>query len=443
MSRESVSRLSATEAVRVALLYPHWWRFPPERIAVAMDVVGRELSERLAAAGFEATVYSRGGVARWETHVDHGVTHRHVPTLLDPVGHKLLAVLRRLAAARGQPIRLDDGSLLAYLSYGLLSALDMRRRGCDVAHICIDDELVPVVRAFNPGVRIVLHMHDNKQAYRDPAVLAKRLGRADLAVGCSEFVTERARRALPRLADRCRTVLNAVDIDLYDKDAARTGNGKRLLFIGRLTPEKGVHTLLGAFELVLGRHPDAQLVLVGQHRLAPAVEVDPFGDDPRFADLRVFYREPETYARHLQQMLNPAAQERVRFLGPLPHEQTPDRLAEADVFVFPSIWDEPFGLPVIESMAAGVPVVATRVGGIRETIEHGISGLLVEPGDVTGLAEQLDRLLADPAHRHAIGDAGRARARRHYSWTTRIDEWADLYQAVITNTAATPNRHTL
>ena len=65
MSRESVSRLSATEAVRVALLYPHWWRFPPERIAVAMDVVGRELSERLAAAGFEATVYSRGGVARW------------------------------------------------------------------------------------------------------------------------------------------------------------------------------------------------------------------------------------------------------------------------------------------------------------------------------------------------------------------------------------------
>ena len=89
-------------------------------------------------------------------------------------------------------------------------------------------------------------------------------------------------------------------------------------------------------------------------------------------------------------------------------------LERAALLVLPS-HVENMPISVLEAMAAGDPVVATRIGAIPEMVEHGVTGLLVPPGDVPALAGALEELLADPARRERMGEAGRARAARHYS----------------------------
>lgn len=86
-------------------------------------------------------------------------------------------------------------------------------------------------------------------------------------------------------------------------------------------------------------------------------------------------------------------------------------LSEMDILVHASLSPEPFGQVIVEGLAAGVPVIATRDGGPSEILTHGVDGLLYEPGDVRGLAELLQRLSAEPKLREQLRDRGRRRAR--------------------------------
>jgi glycosyltransferase involved in cell wall biosynthesis len=80
--------------------------------------------------------------------------------------------------------------------------------------------------------------------------------------------------------------------------------------------------------------------------------------------------------------------------------------------VVPSVWSEPMGLVAVEAMLAGRPVVASDVGGLRDLIRPGVTGLVVPPGDPSALAAALDRLLDDPDARRRMGEAGRRHARQ-------------------------------
>ena len=88
---------------------------------------------------------------------------------------------------------------------------------------------------------------------------------------------------------------------------------------------------------------------------------------------------------------------------------------------------EPFGLPVVEAMAAGRPVVASRAGGIPELVADGRTGLLVEPGDPLALADALLTLLADPERARAMGAAGRKDAVAHWTWQRAADRLCAVY----------------
>ncbi|WNV85105.1 glycosyltransferase family 4 protein [Umezawaea sp. Da 62-37] len=96
----------------------------------------------------------------------------------------------------------------------------------------------------------------------------------------------------------------------------------------------------------------------------------------------------------------------------LPHARIMAAFAAATAVAVPSRWPEPFGLVAVEAMAAGTAVVASRVGGLAEIVDYGVTGLLVEPGDGRALSDALDNLLADPVRRHAMGLAAAARAMR-------------------------------
>ncbi|MFB3787343.1 MAG: glycosyltransferase family 4 protein [bacterium] len=107
--------------------------------------------------------------------------------------------------------------------------------------------------------------------------------------------------------------------------------------------------------------------------------------------------------------------------GWVDQDELPRLYQQMDIVAVPSTWIEPFGITAPEAMASGLPVVASRIGGLQQTVEHEKTGILVEPGDPQALAEALRRLIQDPALRARLGQAGRERALDHYDWNRILD----------------------
>jgi glycosyltransferase involved in cell wall biosynthesis len=124
---------------------------------------------------------------------------------------------------------------------------------------------------------------------------------------------------------------------------------------------------------------------------------------------------------------------KVTFVNRVDHSELAEWYRRADIFVFPSLWQEPFGMPPTEAMAAGLPVVATRSGALPEIVVDGETGLLVERGDVDGLAQALLELLRNPAKRSRMGAAGRSRVLEHFNWSHHTDNWLDVYRNLLDN----------
>jgi len=167
----------------------------------------------------------------------------------------------------------------------------------------------------------------------------------------------------------------------------------------RVVPEKGVHHLLRAFDTLLAGWPGAAPWLLC------------LGDGPGLAELRA-----------LRQRL--PGRERILLAGH--HPDAAALLGGADVCVVPSVWQEAFGLSALEPMARGVPVAASRVGGLPEVVEDGVTGVLVEPGAEAELAGALARLLASPELRRRLGRSGRRRALERFSRARQLDALLDL-----------------
>lgn len=120
--------------------------------------------------------------------------------------------------------------------------------------------------------------------------------------------------------------------------------------------------------------------------------------------------------------------DRVRFAGRVSNDDLPGYYRLADVTVLPSTtMGEAFGLVLIESMASGTPVVATKLPGVRTVVSGGDDGLLVDPGDVSGLASAVGRILNDESLRRALGERGRAKAEDRYAWTRIGDRLEAIY----------------
>ena len=100
----------------------------------------------------------------------------------------------------------------------------------------------------------------------------------------------------------------------------------------------------------------------------------------------------------------------------------------ASIFAFPSVWEEPFGMPLVEAMASTTPVIATRGGAFPEIVEDGRSGLLVERADLQALAEAILQLLSNPDQREAIAQAAFQRASTVFSWDRITEDLLEKYE---------------
>ncbi|HEX4125725.1 MAG TPA: glycosyltransferase family 4 protein [Tepidisphaeraceae bacterium] len=386
------------------------------------------MSRRLV-HGHDVTVYAPRFDGESAEESIAGLSYHRVSRYLDyPL--KPLRLLDRLRIAN--PRRPHVASRLYFLGYILQVARDIRRRQCDIIHLHNFSQYVPIVRFFNPRARIVLHMHCDWLTMLDEKLVRPRIAQADMVLGVSDFVTDRLKAKFPEFADRFHTLYNGVDSHEFrppDEGVIQTDHGKpRVICVGRVSPEKGVHTLIDAFERVLEKFPAATLDIIGPGRTGSREFLDPSRQERLLDEMDPFFKSRESYVPYLQSRLSPAAQKAVRFVGCVPHEKLLSYYQAADVFVIPSVIHEPFGIPLAEAMACGLPVVATRGGGFPEILVNHETGEMVGRGEAGELADALVKLLGDPQLRRSQGEAGRKRLLERFSWDVVMPKLEELYE---------------
>ncbi|MGE0145373.1 MAG: glycosyltransferase family 4 protein [Planctomycetota bacterium] len=203
---------------------------------------------------------------------------------------------------------------------------------------------------------------------------------------------------------RARLVVkpNAVDLSRFAVAAPRSdvATPLRLIVIARIDRKKGLHDLVQAIALLAARKIDVRARILG-------------AADPRNPDSMAAESELRESIRAL------GVQDRVELTGQLGHARVVDSLAQSDVFVAPFVETtsgDKDGIPtaMLEAMASGLPVIATRTGSLGEAFDDGVEGITVPPRDPSALADAIAQLASEPAMREAMGRAARARVEREF-----------------------------
>lgn len=303
--------------------------------------------------------------------------------------------------------------------FALQAALAGRRIGCDLAFLFNFSQFAPVIRRFNPGIKLAVQMRCEWLNQLDERQLARNLRSLDTVIGCSEYITRRAAQRFPDATTRFMTIYNGIDTARFAYEPGIAGNGgKRILYLGRLSPEKGVHTLIDAFALAHDSDPELRLSLVGGQRQLPSRMLVDLADDPLVRNLKRFYTtaSDREYVAVLRGMIGDhGLQDAVDLPGNIPYEEVVHHYRSATMLVNPSL-SEAFGRGPAEASAIGLPVIASTACGLPEVVVDGETGLLVDPEQPRALADAILRLHRDPSLRRKLSVAAHARARDLFSW---------------------------
>ena len=365
------------------------------------SVVGN-LARQLAASGHHVVFLHPGGGNRLRQRTTAS-------------GFRGYALDLRAPFSAARPIR----SMAAFAVYVLPTLYELMRmirsEKIEVVNIHYPVEafaVFGVLRRLLP-IRLVVSVHgadlfpDGRPMRRYPRSTRFLLAAADAVVTPSESFLGDVLAAFPRAAGKTVSIHNGVDLRELARERAAapraTRRGRYVLCIATFSHKKALDVLVTAFASVSRAHPSLDLVLVG--------------DGP----LR---REHEELVRSL------SLRERVEFLGWQGRPEVVRLLHDCEIFVLPSR-SEPFGIVVTEALACRKAVVASAVGGIPEIIEHGKSGLLVEPDRPEALAEALLTLLEDDARRESLAATGHQRAVEHFTCEATGSRYEALYSDLL------------
>jgi glycosyltransferase involved in cell wall biosynthesis/Flp pilus assembly protein TadD len=401
-----------------------------------MDSIGILTYEivRLLAAENDITVYAPAEEFREDYH--ENVQYRYIPVGLDKTALKYLEKYPGFK----QPKSPIMASQYYYLGYILQIANELKKQDYDVVHVHNLSQFVPILRLLNPDIKIVLHMHCEWLSQLDYKRLKNRLLQADLIISPSDYITQAVQQRFPPIAERCKTVYNGVNISRFinsstikkqrDSDANTV---KRLLFVGRISPEKGSHILLEAFEKVLETYPQAKLTLAGPVGVIPYEYLVALSDDKKIKELTHFHQD-NSWLGYLKRKLflingtQTGTDAPVNLAGLIPPNQLANYYQQSDVFVFPSVCHEAFGMPLAEAMVAGIPVVSSDGGAFPELVEHEKTGLIVERSNSDALAKAIIQLLSDASLREKMGNLGCETAVNRFSFEQVTEDLLAQYQ---------------
>ncbi len=381
-----------------------------------------------------------------------GGQHTHVTALAEALarrGHEVRVYTRRAAAAPDDVVRTAAGFTVEHVPAGPAEDLpvdallphvgdfgrwmaahwrdEANRPDVIHAHFWLSglaaltataEHRIPVVQTYHGLGTVKRRLLRDQDASPEARIgLERTLGTMveRVVAQCEDEVTELGRLGIRR-ADTV-IVPSGVDGETFAPSGPRADHlrpgMRRILSVGPLVPRKGFADLVEA----LRRVPGAELVVVG-------------GPAPDQID-----RDPE--ARRLMELADRyGVGDRVRLVGAVPQQDLPGWYRSADVLAC-APWYEPFGLTPLEAMSCGVPVVAYEVGGIAESVIDNVTGLLVPPRDVQGMAGALRGLLGDEVRRMSYASAAIDRVRSRYTWERTATDVERVYRAVTGEGAAT------
>lgn len=249
-----------------------------------------------------------------------------------------------------------------------------------------------------PRARITLHAHNELFRTYGPREAWRTLSGVHTVICNSHFLADRLQAQLPRPLPSLRVVINGVDVDLFKPREPAQSGPPIILMVARVVPEKGAHLLLEAAAKIASPRRPFTIRIVGSSGFSAS--------DPLTA-----------YEQHLRRLASPIA-DRVEFQPFVDRAAVLDEYARAAIGCVPSEWDEPCSLTLPEAMAAGLPVVASRRGGLPEVGAD--AALWFTPPDTESLAERLAFLLDEPGQRTVWGTRARERALQ-LSWDRQYD----------------------
>ena len=219
--------------------------------------------------------------------------------------------------------------------------------------------------------------------------------------GVSEYVRQRCQQRFRLKKAKTLVIYNGIDTNRFAPPSTRrNGPTVRMVAAGSLIPEKGFHVLIRALSQVPQKNWHLRVVGEGPERRKLEELVEEFG-----------------------------LVEKVEFLGLRDDLEAINR--DADILAHPCLWQEAFGLTIVEGMSCGCCVLASRAGGIPELIEHNHEGILIEPGDVEAWADAISRVLEDHALRGKLGEAARARAVRDFDLQKSVQRSLAFYEEAL------------
>jgi spore coat protein SA len=345
------------------------------------------------------------------------VVEKVVPLLVPAVDARIYGRIGRRLPSRGlhRGVPCERFPAKSKTRYWRAIVKRLRLYRPDVIQIENRPRMVPAMKRHFPQAQVWLSLQSNtflERPYMTAQSLPGCLEAADRILVNSHFLKMYLARRVPRAAEKTGVVHLGVEANRFAggrrelEKAARGWSGRRVvLFVGRLIPLKGVHLLLEALPELVREAPDVLVAIVGSP----------------------FYGSPATtsYVRMLHRMAKPWRRH-VHFQPYVSHSEIPRWFAAADVAVVPSVRREAFGLVNVEAMASGLPVVASRVGGVAEVVEDGVTGLLFDPAKArVEFGARISLLLRDEALRERMGLAGVERVQRHFTWEHTAERWLE------------------
>jgi glycosyltransferase involved in cell wall biosynthesis len=229
-------------------------------------------------------------------------------------------------------------------------------------------------------------------------------GRMDRVITVSESAAEETRNAFRVSRDKIRVVYNGIDTEMFrDLDGKKKERGRLVVVANTQDRKKGIIYLLRALKL-LREEMDVKLTIVD--RGAPDNDYTPVLVERLGLD------------------------DSVEFTGKVSVEEVVGFYRKAEVAVVPSLY-EGFCLPAAEAMSCGLPVIATTAGALPEVVEDGESGILVPPRDHAALAGAIKCLLSDKPLRQTMGEKGKERVQRHFTWEEATRKTMEVYREVL------------
>jgi glycosyltransferase involved in cell wall biosynthesis len=288
-----------------------------------------------------------------------------------------------------------------------------RRVGLDHIHThsCADAAHIVAIARLLGGPPYSLHLHGDLAVYGVDHQQKSRL--ANFVAAAAKPMERQLANELGLPPERTCTLTMGVDTTRFRPRDPQTPPGRvqDLVTVARLVLGKGHRYALAAVRTAVDRGAELRYAIVGS------------GPDR------------SEIAREIAAL---CLGDRVRLLGSLGEQEVLEQLQQADVFVLPSVGRfEASPVSVMEAMACGLPVVASRVGGIADMITDGIDGFLVGPEDVAGLAAAIERLWRDPALRQRVGEAARRRAVESFDSRARARQ---LVEVIRSSASAGPER---